>query len=188
MGVLVLGMGVYLFFEVRSRPAAPQARTAAKAAEPEAEDKEDKEVGEAKAQPAGDRPYTPGIRGMARKVENEKVGDPARGDAGSAPALGSEDPPADGKLEGPKLEAVMAEANRAYDKMEFDDARSIAQKVLKQHPTNTRMLRVMASAHCIESDTAEAQKYFNLLPPPDREQMKTRCARYGVTFTDPPAK
>jgi hypothetical protein len=30
----------------------------------------------------------------------------------------------------------------------------------------------------------EAQKYYLLLPGPDREQMKVRCDRYGVTFNE----
>jgi len=181
-------MGVFLFFEVRSSPAAPHARVAAKpAADPAPDEPEAAADGEAKVRPAGDRAYTPGIRGMARKTQNERAsGGASAGGDGPAPALADE--PASGKLTGPKLDAVMAEANRAYDKMDFDEARSIAQKVLKQQPTNSRMLRIMTSAHCIENDNVEAQKYFNLLPAPDREQMKTRCARYGVTFTDPPAK
>ena len=36
-------------------------------------------------------------------------------------------------------------------------------------------------------DAADAQKYYNQLPQQDRAAMKTRCDRYGVTFTDPPA-
>jgi predicted Zn-dependent protease len=178
-------MSVFLFFEVRSSPDAPPARaTAVKGAEPEpATTTTDDGEGDAKVRPvaAKDRPYTPGLRHLARKAQNERGGA-----AGSAPALATEEVPAGDKLEGPKLDAVMAEANRAYDKMDFDEARSIAKKVLKQHPTNTRMLRIMTSAYCIENDNAEAQKYFNLLPAPDRAQMKTRCARYGVAFTDPP--
>ena len=87
-----------------------------------------------------------------------------------------------------KLDDVMAEANKAYDKMEFDEARGFAKKVLEQQPNNARMLRIMVSAACVEVDAPEAQKHYNLLGKPDREQMKTRCARYGVTFTDPPTK
>jgi hypothetical protein len=96
------------------------------------------------------------------------------------------DAPVEDKLEGPQLDALIDAASRAYDKLDLDEARSNATKVLAQHPTHTRMLRIMVSAHCIEGDNAEAQKYFSLLTPPDREQMKTRCARYGVTFTEPP--
>jgi hypothetical protein len=181
--VLVMGMGVYLFFEVRSSPAAPQARApdnqVATTDEPAADDDKPSQ-----ANPA-DRRSLSSLRNTARK---------AAGDAGTtstasvAPSVPATEEGAVEKLEGPKLDAVMAEANRSYDKMEFDEARSIAQKVLKQHPTNSRMLRIMTSSYCIENDQPEAQKYFNLLPGADREQMKTRCARYGVTFTEPPVK
>ena len=85
----------------------------------------------------------------------------------------------------PKMEAVMAEANRAYDHGDFDDAKAIAQKVLTKEPTNVRMLRIVVSSECIAGDAAEAQKYFAQLPASDRAQMRTRCDRYGVTLKDP---
>lgn len=179
-------MCVYLFLEVRSSPAAPQVvATREPATSRTTTDDTDHSDGPttpvAKARVDGARSYSAGLRNTARRAT-----------AGAATPEPSSTPPpsvpAEEKLEGPKLDAVMAEANRAYDKMDFDEARSIAQKVLKQYPDNTRMLRIMTSSFCIESDQSESQKYFNLLPAPDREQMKTRCARYGVTFTDPPAK
>ncbi len=169
-------MCVYLFFEVRSSPAAPQplAREASK-------DEDDKPES---AKPNDTKTAGAGLRGMARKA----AGDPESKSSDPTPPPPTMESPPEGKLEGPKLDAIMAEANKAYDKMDFEEARSIAQRVLKQQPTNTRMLRIMTSASCIEVDAAEAQKWFNLLPVADREQMKTRCQRYGVTFTDPPAK
>ena len=85
----------------------------------------------------------------------------------------------------PKLDAVMAEANRAYDHGEFDDAKDIARKVLEKQPGNTRMLRIIVSSECIAGDAAEAQKYFVQLPVADRAQMRVRCDRYGVTFKEP---
>lgn len=175
LAVLVTGMAVYLFLEVR-KPASAQTATVASK---ETKDKDPDDASHDDDEP----PARPGkrIAGPVPVVKN----DPKPETETPAPAIDTADA---GKLEGPKLDAVMAEANKAYDKQDFDEARSIAQKVLKQHPTNTRMLRIMTSSHCIEADTAEAQKYFNLLPGPDREQMKTRCARYGVTFVDPPAK
>jgi len=84
----------------------------------------------------------------------------------------------------PKLDSVMAEANKAYDHGEFDEAKGIALKVLAKDPNNVRMLRIAVSAACIDGDSAEAQKHYAVLPGPDREAMKIRCGRYGVTFTD----
>jgi hypothetical protein len=86
----------------------------------------------------------------------------------------------------PKLDAVMDQANKAYDRQDFDEAMDIAKKVLRVQPDNVRMLRVMVSANCIAGDPAEAQQYYTKLPKFDRAQMKTRCDRYGVTFKDPP--
>jgi hypothetical protein len=85
----------------------------------------------------------------------------------------------------PKLDAIMGEANRAYDHGEFEEAKQIAVKVLEKAPGNVRMLRVIVSSECIAGDSAEAQKYFTQLPVADRAQMRTRCDRYGVTLKDP---
>ncbi|MBC7978295.1 MAG: hypothetical protein H7138_25195 [Myxococcales bacterium] len=95
-----------------------------------------------------------------------------------APATPSS-PPA-----GPKLETAMAEANKAYDRGDFDEAKSLAGRLLLGDPTNVRMLRIMVSASCLDGDTTVAQAHYAKLPPPDQEQMKVRCARYGITFPD----
>lgn len=84
----------------------------------------------------------------------------------------------------PKLDAVMAEANKAYDRGEFDEAKTTALKVLAKDPANVRMLRIVVSANCIDGNSAEAQKHYLSLPQVDREQMKVRCERYGVSFND----
>jgi hypothetical protein len=84
----------------------------------------------------------------------------------------------------PKLDAVMSEANKAYDRGDFDDAKGIALKVLTKDPANIRMRRIVVSSACIDGDSTEAQKHYLQLPPSDREQMKVRCARYGVSFND----
>ena len=85
----------------------------------------------------------------------------------------------------PKLDAIMGEANRAYDHGDFDEAKQIAVKVLEKSPGNVRMIRIIVSSECIAGDAAEAQKYFAKLPVEDRAQMRTRCDRYGVTLKDP---
>ena len=171
--VLVLGVSIYLFFEVRARPAQAHGAVAAHGAgEP--------------AKPADDGPRSPAVA-PARTP-------PASGAAaGSRPGAGAvvREPPRgpDGEPQDPapyKLDAVMSEANKAYDRGDFDEAKAIAQRVLKSWPGNVRMLRIVVSASCIAGDNAEAQAAYVELPNPDREQMRTRCARYGATFTDPP--
>jgi hypothetical protein len=85
-------------------------------------------------------------------------------------------------LSGPKLGIVMDEANRAYDRGDFEDAKAVAGRVLGTDPTNVRMLRIMVSASCQDGDLGTAQAHFIRLPPGDQEQMKVRCARYGITL------
>jgi hypothetical protein len=78
----------------------------------------------------------------------------------------------------------MSEANKAYDSSYYDEARAIAGRVLARHPTNVRMLRIMVSASCIDGDGSAAQIYYARLPASDQDQMKVRCARYGIAFGD----
>jgi cytochrome c-type biogenesis protein CcmH/NrfG len=80
----------------------------------------------------------------------------------------------------------MAEANGAYDRGDYEDARLLAGRVLARHPTNVRMLRILVSAACIEGDQAVALANYAKLPPSDQAQMKIRCGRYGVAFPDTP--
>lgn len=169
----VFGVGVYLFFEVRSVPAQASASSPPPAPVHEA------------AGPAA--PTTPHDALPTRVRPTVQ--------APAAPTAASEEPqqpdeplsfdPAAPLRPNTKLDAVMDQANKAYDRQDFEEARLIAGKVLQKQPTNVRMLRIMVSATCIEGDNAAAQKYFEQLPKQDREQMKTRCDRYGVTFKDP---
>jgi len=85
----------------------------------------------------------------------------------------------------PKIDAIMDQANKHYDKGEWEDAKLIAAKVLTKQPNNIRMMRIMVSASCVDGDTTVAQKWFDQLPKPDREQMKVRCDKYAVTFKEP---
>lgn len=93
-------------------------------------------------------------------------------------------PDASAPLAGPKLDAVMDEGNKAYDRGDFEEARQIAARVLAQEPTNVRMLRIVVSASCIEGDSAAAQTAYARLPVRDQEQMRIRCARYGIAFAE----
>jgi hypothetical protein len=173
---LVLGLGVYLFVEVRAKPAAPKIDPVSRPMAP--------------AAPAVPQVAVPGeVAGAApRPASMPAPAIPPRPPVTSEPrdpSAGSVQAP-EAALTGPKLDAVMAEANKAYDRGDFDDAKTIAARLLATFPTNVRMLRIMVSASCIEGDSVVAEAHYRKLPPSDREQMKVRCARYGVTFSDKP--
>ena len=74
----------------------------------------------------------------------------------------------------------MLQANKAYDRGDFDEAKSIANKVLAKVPKNPRMLRILVSVACIDNDAAGAQAAFQQLFTFDQDQMRTRCTRYGI--------
>jgi hypothetical protein len=174
--VLVLGLGVYLLVEVRAQPAPPATRVAPR----------DRAVA-----PAASVPQVAAPGPQAQVIETppspdrmaSRPADTAR--RASPPALEAA-PTAD--LVGPALDAAMADANSAYDRGDFEDARTLASRVLARHPTNVRMLRIMVSAACIEGDQAAAQTHYTALPADDQGQMKIRCARYGISFPDTPAR
>jgi len=173
--IAVLGAGVYLFMEVRSGSAAA-VPTMAAPEKPKPAEKEPAVV--AAAQPApvvkhtmpAPAPSAPSAPPPSIETHEEAPPPP--------PALNDD-------KANPKIEAVMDQANKAYDRQDYDEAKAIAGKVLTKVPTNVRMLRIMVSSSCIDGDVAVAQKYFPSLPKFDRDQMKVRCDRYGVTLTDP---
>jgi hypothetical protein len=177
--LLVLGMGVYLFVEVRAQPA-PVVVARARPAAPEpdlATESADTSV-QPVASPHGAPPG--GVPGGAPEPPPPPL--PARPLADPPPR----DVPAaqDGPLTGPKLDAVMAEANKAYDRADYEEAKQVAMRVLAQEPTNVRMLRIVVSASCIDGDSVVAQAHYARLPAHDQEQMRVRCGRYGVVFAD----
>lgn len=184
-GVLVLGVVVYLFIEVRTSsaqapagpvtPAVPKVASAPPRVEPET------------APP----PTPPVTQPLVPKVAPVTPPSPPLTQTpppslGNDVAVGKMAPPEDATKANPKIDAVMAEANKAYDRSDFDEAKQIAQKVLATDPKNVRMLRVMVSASCIDGDTAVAQRHYLLLPEADRAQMRMRCERYGVGFKEQP--
>jgi len=97
-------------------------------------------------------------------------------------------PPPDAAVtDHPDEEAQIAAVNQSYDRGDIDDAVARALAILAYDPTSVRMLRVVVASECLQGDAALAQQYFTQLAAPrDRESMKTRCARYGITLTDPP--
>ena len=171
-------MGLYLWREVSATPAPPESsRSENRAANPPLEDR---------APPEPEKPP------VAAKPEATRVRDttPIKGAPPpptntEPPALSASDPIAEELAKpNPKLDLVMSEANKAYDHGDFDEAKGIAQKVLAKDPSNVRMLRIAVSAACIDGDSNEAQRHYALLPAGDREAMKIRCSRYGISFAD----
>jgi hypothetical protein len=184
--VLVLGLGVYLFIEVRAARApdlaGPPATERDRTGSPERPPPE--RVTDRAAERSPDRPAgAPATRTVAAPPRSASPAAAPAAPAANDPAAAALDADA---LVGPKLDAAMDEANRAYDRGDFDDAKIIAGRVLARQPGNVRMLRVMVSASCIDGDSATAQAHFAKLPPADQVQMRTRCARYGIAFPDKP--
>ena len=176
--VLVLAAGVYLFIQVKATPAqahspGTQATAARGSREPERTHEPPKPAAAPSATPVA-RPPTPAVdRGV--HVGNATV-------APEVMAAEVEDE----RRANPRFDSMMELANKAYDRQDFDEAIAIAGKVLSKDPTNVRMLRVMVSANCIAGDSVVAQQHYEKLPKFDRDQMKARCDRYGVSFRDPP--
>jgi hypothetical protein len=176
IAVAVLAMGVYLFVEVRSSAdagPAPEPEAAAVSPTPAAPSAPEARVADTP------RPTPRGL--TAKQPAPAPVQAPAI-EHGETPELTADEL----SKPNPKLDAIMDQANKAYDRQDYDEAKAIAGKVLSKQPGNVRMLRIMVSSSCIDGDMAVAQKYFPQLPKFDREQMKSRCDRYGVTLTDPP--
>ena len=171
--ILVGGLAIYLFLEVRATPAVASVTspTEEKKSEPRSETKAESI---AKAE-------TPMFKPPEKKKSQETpVADTVKHEPTSeakAPVLEVE------AKANPKQDAILDEVNKAYDHGEYDDAKTMAIKILANDPKNVRMLRVVISSSCILGDAADAQKYFGALTEQrDKDQMKTRCARYGVTF------
>jgi hypothetical protein len=161
----VLGLGVYLFIEVRNAPAAPLVEASAP---PHITPHVD-EV----PPPTAPAPPTPVVAKHDRH-------DPIPVEPETPPPR----TPDELQKADPNNDSLMDEANKAYDKQEFEEARAIAARILAKDPANVRMLRILVSAACVEVDQAEAAKWLAKLPPNDQNAMKTRCTRYGVTFPD----
>lgn len=165
--VAIFAAGVYLFIQVRATPAqaGPTDHVSARPS-PVAEH----------------TPVTPTPTPTPTPAPTRPTPTPPT--VGTAPIVA--DPPPDETHVNLKMDNMMELANKAYDRQDFDEAIAIAGKILSKDPNNVRMLRIMVSATCIAGDSSVAQPYYEKLPKFDREQMKQRCDRYGVTFKDPP--
>ena len=178
--VVVLGLGVYLFVEVRAQPVPPTQIERAPRPAP--------------VVPHGAPAAAAETAAPTRPASTGKIvlPHPASGSSTqlTAPAITAADagapPAAEPPLTDPKVDALMAEANKAYDRGDYDEAKQLAVRLLAQVPTSVRMMRIMVSASCIDGDSAVALTDYPKLPPVDQEQMKVRCARYGIVFPDTP--
>lgn len=174
-GLVVLGLGIYLFVEVRAAPATAEVVTHAPATAASHDRVPSAGTPERAAPP------------IAPPHREARIPPPAR-EVPTATAAGTPPPPPpppelDHTVDVTK-DATMNEANKAYDRGDLDEAQSIALKVLNTDPKNVRMLRIMVSSSCILGDSVLAQKHYLSLPPADRAQMRTRCERYGVSFNE----
>jgi hypothetical protein len=180
---LVFGAGVYLFHEVNAKPAAVDAP--AVVAHTPSPPVAPPPVADTPSPPPHHHvePPPPPADGEAAPHPNKRsLGHLMKGPPEDLSA-GSDDPRVPPEMRAHvEQDAIMDQANKAYDTGEMEDAIAIAGKVLAKDPNNIRMQRIMVSAACQMGDSATAQKYYAQLPPADRNQMKVRCARYGMAF------
>lgn len=152
--VLVIGLGVKLFYEVRASPT---------------------------IEPAAPAPGAPHADSQLRKpAPTRATPDPVNPGSPATP----ETPPA--PRTPAQLEEAMSEANKAYDRQDYDEAKELANRLLAQDPNNVRMRRILVSTACMQGDPGEAQKHFDLLPTSGdaRQVMRVRCKREGIVFTE----
>jgi cytochrome c-type biogenesis protein CcmH/NrfG len=177
--IAVAAFALYLFIQVRATPARANATQVTQ--RPPTPHQE-------AAEPARPKPPAPPKEMVKPKLLQDPNGS---GQWWKSPQLGREvdGPPAPTQVDdvkaGLKQDNLMELANKAYDGQDFDQATAIAQKVLSKDPTNFRMLRIVVSSNCIQGDSVVAQQAYEKLPKADREQMQTRCDRYGVSFKEP---
>lgn len=186
--VALMGLGVWLFREVNSSPA--EAGVPVGPVETPAPT-------QVKLDPIDDKPATAPRPADWSAAMRPKPGSDTHV-AAPPPAARIDHPPAldDGsggvpeklpeKADAARWDAMLSEVNKAYDRGDYDEAKSDAIRVLKKDPSNVRMLRVVVSSACITGDATEAQQWFEKLTDKrDRDQMRTRCDRYQVTLADP---
>ena len=178
--VVALG-GLYLLVELRAAPAppptpsaGPEPRRAAARPGPTVER-------EPTAASGGKRPdHQIGV--------NAKSVSPWRRDDATPPMLAKLDgDPAADKVAADQAMSVetadhLLEANKLYDRGDYDGARSLAVKLLGEAPGNVRLLRVVVSSSCIMGDGDTANQYAGQLPAPDRLQMVDRCAKFQIAL------
>jgi hypothetical protein len=185
LAALVAVGGVYLLIEVRSSGAsAPSekelaevaARHARSGSAPPASAKRAPRIEDLNAPAAG----TGKLRAPSVPDIDKRLADAVNRDPGAAAGAEVEGKDPAANLD---FETAMGEANKLYDRHNYEEARNLALKLLERQPGTVRMLRVVVSSSCILGDGETAQKHWNELPGFDKAQMATRCERFGVTFT-----
>lgn len=170
--VLVLAVTGYLFHEVRSHPAQAQVSAVPVTSPAPAAAPHDDDSPTPTERPRTAPPPTEIVRKINPPAQPTKINEIRTDDP--------EDGPPATAGSAVKLDEIMLQANKAYDRGDFDEAKSIANKVLAKVPRNPRMLRILVSVACIDNDSASALAAYQQLPALDQEQMRTRCSRYGI--------
>ena len=180
-GAVVLAMSLYLYVKVRAAPAQPSAAVLQGAAiqhDLPAETAPPTRPADLWAQTGG------GPQARAEATRNQLVGSdrvepgqpatpPPAIDQGSNENLDDDLKASDG----------MTQANKLFDRGDWDEASAQALKMLETDPKNPRMLRIVVSVACFSNDPDKAQKYWSMLTDDrDKAQMSVRCARYGINF------
>jgi hypothetical protein len=117
----------------------------------------------------------------ATKTEPEDESSNEKHVFNAPPPLWREDDPTQKEF---NLRSQMNDANRLYDKGQYEDARDAALEILEGNPKNVRMLRIVVSSSCIMGEPEPATKHYLELPRRDQRQMARRCKRYGVEFDE----
>jgi hypothetical protein len=195
LAVAVAGIMLYLFLAVRGGPAAvapadlaaararheaEAARSAAARPAPSAPSDDrgefDRRLTEHRARPGRIRDVTHAEPGLPDIPPSNPEGGPA---TGPTIATGEPEPVLDAQMQ---LSAKLDEANRLYDKADYETAQQRAIDVLREAPDNVRMMRIVVSTSCMMGQEDQARKYYGTLPERDKIQMAVRCERYGIKF------
>jgi hypothetical protein len=179
--VVTLGGLVYIFVEVQSSPASGAS---------------DDRPNVAGRTSSGETP-TRGTTDPAEAARTKLVGDRRAEPAQATDAIASQmkgtitaepepvPPPADDPPSGDvEIEhgSAMDEANKHYDRGDYEAALKQALRVLEKDAGNVRMTRVVVSSACMMGDADTATKHNVNLPPNDQRDMARRCQRYGIAL------
>jgi hypothetical protein len=175
LAVLLLVTTAYLVIQVRSGPRSAGDAAARSPAPDEGDPGDDSDEGDDRR----DRD-----RGDDRRAREDGRDERVAGAAAEAGGAGRGAPPATAPGSSVDVAANLSfdEANKLYDRREYDEARALALTLLRDHPTSVRMRRVVVASSCIMGDHDVAQQHYLLLPERDRSDMRQRCVPYGAAF------
>lgn len=193
LGALTFGALMMLYLDVRAAPARPDearitdARTRHKRVATPTAPVADPWAPAARTEPPAVAPDTrppparePGVPGTVTPPP-EPANEPDRAAIGRASLAAGDVGGGDGAAD---AMSAREEANRLYDRQDYEGAIATAEKVLSQAPGDIRMLRVVVSSSCQMGDADKAKKYWTQLPEHDKNQMSRRCQRFGITFAE----